>query len=498
MQLDAVRLAVAAAPEANPEPPRPLMRELPPADPFPVYALGPVLASAAHAIHDRVQAPLAISGQSVLAAATLAVQAHADVQLPNGQSRPLTNFFFTIAATGERKTAVDAEALSPVRKREAKLREAHQEQQPDYLNAQLAWDKAREKAIQNAKGNRDQIKAALDALGSAPLPLLEPLLTCAEPTYEGLCKSLTVGCASQGIFAAEGGQFIGGHGMSDDAKLRTATGLSAIWDGEPIKRLRADRTTTLPGRRVAMHLMAQPDVASLMLDDPLLASQGLLSRFLASAPNPVSGSRLWHDPAPKSLRRIQRYDAHLLDIMERPLPLIEGTQNVLCPRVLPLARKARELWIGFYNHIEKQVGTGGELEAIRGLANKLPEHAARIAAVLTMVSDIEAAEVTAAKMEAGIQLAQHYACEALRLFGASRVSAQIREAQMLLRWIASWEQSIISLPDIYQLGPNCFREKASAARAVQVLEDHGYLAREGQGAVIHGKYRRDVWRIVRV
>ena len=74
------------------EPPRPLMRELPPADPFPVDALGEVLRAAAHAIHDRVQAPLAICGQSVLAAAALAGQGHADVVLPigPGQPRPLS------------------------------------------------------------------------------------------------------------------------------------------------------------------------------------------------------------------------------------------------------------------------------------------------------------------------------------------------------------------------------------------------------------------------
>jgi hypothetical protein len=48
------------------EPPRPLMRELPPADPFPVDALGPVLGSAARAIHDRVRAPLAENWVSML------------------------------------------------------------------------------------------------------------------------------------------------------------------------------------------------------------------------------------------------------------------------------------------------------------------------------------------------------------------------------------------------------------------------------------------------
>jgi hypothetical protein len=59
--------------QVNPEGPRPLMRERPPADPFPIDALGDVLGAGARAIHDRVRAPLAICAQSVLGAATLAV-----------------------------------------------------------------------------------------------------------------------------------------------------------------------------------------------------------------------------------------------------------------------------------------------------------------------------------------------------------------------------------------------------------------------------------------
>src|SRR5215469_1385295 len=76
----------------NPEPPRPLARELPPADPFPIDALGPLLRDAVQAIHDKLQAPLAIGGQSVLGTATLAVQGHADVELPTGQTRPVSSF----------------------------------------------------------------------------------------------------------------------------------------------------------------------------------------------------------------------------------------------------------------------------------------------------------------------------------------------------------------------------------------------------------------------
>jgi hypothetical protein len=499
MSHENVRAIVESATDAKIEPPRPLMRELPPADPFPVDALGSVLARATRAIHDRVQAPLAICGQSVLAAATLAVQGLANVELPTGHAKPPSNFFVSVAATGERKSAVDHEALWPVCKHEAALRDAFKSDRLEYENQKDAWEAARKAAIKNAKGDRARTKAALDTLGPAPLPPLEPILMCSEPTYEGLCKLLVVGCPSVGIFAPEGGQFIGGHGMRDDAKLGTASGLSALWDGEPAKRVRAlDGSTVLPGRRVAMHLMAQPDVAAIWLGDRFLVEQGLMSRVLLTAPESASGTRLWREPAPESDSSMKRYGARLLEILERPLPLAQGTRNELTPRTAPLSPKARPVWVAFHDHVEKRLVAGGELEPVRGLANKLPEHAARIAAVLTLVRDIEAGEVCLAEVEAGIELAEHYATEALRLFGASRVNADVSMAQRLLTWLLSqWREPNISLPDVYQRGLNAIGDQATARRLVTVLEEHGWLVKIPEGATVAGQRRRDAWRIVR-
>jgi hypothetical protein len=492
-----VRALIAQADGMKPEPPRPLMRELPSADPFPVDALGDVLAPAARAIHDRVQAPLAICGQSVLAAATLAVQGHSDVELPTRQVKPLTNFYITIAATGERKTAVDTEALWPVRKREAALRENYDALRLDYLNSKTAWEKAREAATKKAKGDRVFIKTALDVLGSPPVPPLEPLLTCPDPTYEGLCKLFASGWPSLGIFASEGGQFIGGHGLSDEAKLRTASGLSAAWDGEPIKRVRGgDGVTVLPGRRLAMHLMAQPEIACAFMNDRLLAEQGFLSRCLATAPGAASGMRMWREPSSESDNSMNRYGARLLEILEMPLPLAPGTQNTLSPRMLPLTPSASGLWQRFYDHVERRVAPGGELEPVRGLANKLPEHAARLAAVLSLVRDIDSGDIGTEALAAGIELAQHYAAEALRLSGASRISGELRDAQRLLEWLYSLPGPLVSLPDIYQRGPNSIRDKTTASALVRVLADHGYLIPVAEGATIAGHHRREVWCIV--
>src|SRR4029077_19419409 len=108
----------------------------------------------------------------------------------------------------------------------------------------------------------------------------------------------------------------------------------------------------------------------------------------------------------ESGKTIEQYDARLLGIMDRPLPVAANTRNELMPRAIKLTPSAQKLWIGFYDHVEKRVGPGGELEPARGLANKLPEHAARLAAVLTLISDIDAGEIAAFEMQCGIGLAE--------------------------------------------------------------------------------------------
>ena len=73
-----------------------------------------MLSRATHAIASKVQVPEAIAAQSVLATAALAAQPHADVVLPFGQTRPLSLFLVTIAASGDRKSSADNEALRPI------------------------------------------------------------------------------------------------------------------------------------------------------------------------------------------------------------------------------------------------------------------------------------------------------------------------------------------------------------------------------------------------
>src|SRR5215831_8039284 len=72
--------------------PQPLMRPLPPPEPFPLEALGPELASAAQAIRDFVQSPLEMCAGAVLASTSFALSAHVNIMLPTGQMKPTSSW----------------------------------------------------------------------------------------------------------------------------------------------------------------------------------------------------------------------------------------------------------------------------------------------------------------------------------------------------------------------------------------------------------------------
>ena len=158
---------------------------------------------------------------------------------------------------------------------------------------------------------------------------------------------------------------------------------------------------------------------------------------------------------------------------------------------------ARAAWIAYADHIEGNIGPGGPLEPIRGLANKLPEHAARLAGILMLVDDPTAPEIDGAHMAFGIELAEHYGAEALRLFAAGRVGDDLRLAQRLLDWLQTGlQEPLVSLPDIYQRGPNAIRDAGTARRLANLLAEHGWLVPVEGGATVAGVRRLDVWQII--
>jgi hypothetical protein len=488
------------------EPPRPLTREILPGEAYPIEACGSLIGEAVGAISGIVQVPPALAAGSVLAVASLALQGFADVVLPIGAGsiRPLSLYLVTVADSSDRKSTADSQALRVVKSYESALETTYHQEMQEYERMKWIYEKQKGAIMKARKDEEadDPISAISQQIkrqiGDPPNPPLVPYLVVQEPTIEALLKLLSNGRGSLGLFSTEGGQMVGGYALQEDRKLNAFSVLSALWDGEPLKRIRImEGNSSLRGKRFAVHLMMQPLVANKFLSDPEIAGQGLLSRMLIAAPESLAGTRQYRKAKPSDLEAVSRFDAKIHEILSRPLPVAQRTRNELQPRCLTFTSAAEGIWIPFHDEMESSLGEGGRFEPIKALAGKLAEHAARIAGILTLLDDFEASAISGEAMDSACRLAKFYAEESLRLCYAGHVSPDLQKAQRLLDWLHSRPEPLICLPDVYQRGLNIIRDKATATRLVGILEDHGWVERVPGGMEIQDRFRRDVWRIIK-
>jgi hypothetical protein len=480
--------------EFTPEPPTPLIRDMPEPGPYPLAALG-ALREPAEAIARATEAPVPLCAASVLAAASLAAQGQCDAQTLSGPA-PASLFLLTVAESGERKSTADRLAMRGVRAFEASLRRDYEAARESYQDALDVWKSTRSKILGDKTAEPASKRADLADLGPAPEPPLKPQIVASAPTIEGITKHLPELRGSIGIMTEEGGALIGGHSMKAENRLATCASLSAMWDGSPIDRWRAgDGVESYSGRRFSAHVMAQPVAAEALLSDPMANGQGLLARFLTCRPASRIGVRLKMAPDPADEARIERFAAWIEAQLGRDLPVADGTRNELRPPVLPLARDARDVLTAFARDVEKAQAPGGPFEDARAFASKTAEHAARLAAVLTIHADPDAPEVTGDTMAGATEIATFYANEAARLADAAIVPPEVADAERMRKWlVGTWGEPCISAGIAAQRGP--FKVTDRARNALQRLQAHGWLI-EDNGAEVAGKPRKEAWRIVR-
>lgn len=479
--------------------PEPLRRPLPPAAPYPMDALGDVLGAAARAIAGVVKAPAAMCGTSILAAASLAAQHLANVK-HDSFDEPLSLWAVTVGESGERKSAVDKWALDAHYQHELDARADYDADVKAYTIEQAAFTAAGNKAKSGGKGTtRASIREALEAVGTAPEPPLVPLLVLGEPTLEGVQKQLIHGWPSVGLFSSDAGEFLGGFSMSAEQKTRTAASLSKLWDAGTFDRVRAKTDETsgkFYGKRVALHFMVQPVIAEAVLSDATLAGQGFLPRCLLAWPASTQGTREYVATDLHDHPALRRYWGKVHALLDKPHPLADGTRNELAPRALRLSADAAALWVQFHNATEHELAEGGRFASVKAWAAKAGSLALRIAGVLALFDNADAGTIERNAIERAAELMLWHLGEAVRIVGTAAVPSDVRNAEALRDWCHKTGRKLLHSRAALRLGPNCIRTADTFNAAVAVLVRAGWAVPVEGGAVVDGKQRRRVWRIV--
>lgn len=476
--------------------PEPLYRPVPPAEPYPLESLGEVLQPAAESIRRVLQAPAAIIGGSLLAAASLAVQGQADVHI-DGRVLPLSLWLLSVAESGERKTAVDAIAMRAARVYEAELGQAYEAECELHACALAEWEAKCEAAKADAKKRKGEgLSDALRGIGPKPPAPLLPRVTVADFTAEGVFKIMSAGRPALGAFTGEAALVFGGHGMSKESVMRTAATLSILWDSGDMDRVRVGEGAKLTGRRLALHLMAQPVIAEHALSDAVLSGQGFLARCLLAWPEGTAGTRTYRAEDLRADSAVQRMDDVLLARFRQALPLAEGKRQELAPRALRLSDEAKAIYVDTYTVVERGMGQGGQFAQVKPWASKTAEQAARIAGVLTLVKSPGAQVIESAEMDAAAELALWHLNEAVRLASTSELPPEIRDAEALLDWAHATGRKHVHSREALRLGPNRIRDRDRFGEVMAILTDAGWAHPVPGGMSLDGKLRRHVWRIV--
>lgn len=476
--------------------PEPLRRPTPAPAPYPAAKLGPIIGPACESLRRVIQAPDAVCGASLLAAASLAAQGLADVR-NDGRKHPLSLWMLTVAESGERKSAVDAEAMRGVREVEHELHKAYTDELARHQTELEEWNAKREAAkVAARKRQGEGLADVLSRLGPAPEAPLLPKLTAADFTAEGLAKLLLNGRPSVGVFTDEAALVFGGHGMTKETVTRTAGTLSKLWDSGTLDRIRAgDGAIKLYGRRLALHLMAQPIIAERALSDDVLAGQGFLARCLLAWPESTAGTREYRAESLRDDPALMQFTARIRDLLQRPLPLADGTRNELNLRALTLTVDAKAAWVAVHNAIEHALTSTGRYAVCKPWASKGAEQCLRIAGVLTLVEEPDAQQIEAATIERAAELVVWHLGEAARLAGTSELSPEVRDAEALLNWCHETGRTSLHSSAALRLGPRRIRERERFMQAVGELERAGWAEQIEGGMFVDGRHRQNVWRI---
>jgi hypothetical protein len=434
--------------------PLPLIRTDDGDERFPLEALYPHLNNVTELLADSIKVPCALAAQSILAAATLAAQKHANVRIFS-EARPISSNFLTVAKSGDRKSVVDRAALRAHRQYEKKLK-------VDY----------------KAKN--------LDKVGTKFFK--EPMLMATAPTVQGVATQLA-GQSVVGIYAGEGGRFLGSYALKPENLLHTITTLSGLWDdGETDSLTAGEGGSRLYGRRFSSHLMIQPGLVPKLYNEEI-EEHGFLGRILPIKPKSLAGEvddhgilRRQYDGEPDEdifqTIAYQAYFCRMTRLLEKSPQVSSDDPLELNPKLLVLDPEAAQEFQTYVNDVERRITS--ELSVIESLALKAPEHAARLAAVLALTGDEEADSIDVMALRSGIALMEYYLRQAANVKGTSLGNKpELISADKLRLWMRKHKKKEVVLVEIYQSGPSNIRTAAKARLNMQILEEHHWVRRAG-------------------
>lgn len=450
---------------------------------YPLDSLPPLVRDAVLEVRQFIQAPTALAACCALSALSLSAQGLADVRRASGIAGPISLFMLALADSGERKSAVDAVLMQPIKEFEREQAEAAKPAMVAYRSAYDAWEAKRRGILDSIKQlakNGDDITTAKYDLEEhdtlKPLPPLVPKLVMQDITAAALVYSLGTRWPSSGIVSPEAGAMFGGHSLSADEIMKTLSLHNSLWSGESVDvARRASDSFTVRGARMTIGIAIQPATLREFMhrSGSLARGTGWLARMLVAIPSSTQGQRLFKDP-PADWPKVAKLNKRLLELLRMPLPFV-GESCELNPPLLDFDADAKAYWVTLHDEFETALRKGGELADLRDSASKAGENVARIAALFHVLESGPVGQIGIDNVERAGALVAWHLNEAARMTSGMAITPQALAASDLDEWLIArcrlTGQGSVSTRDALQRGPSRLRSRVALdAALVELIE----------------------------
>ncbi|MCJ2006749.1 DUF3987 domain-containing protein [Methylobacterium sp. J-092] len=423
---------------------------------YPIEALGP-LANLAKSTAEIVQAPIEVVAQCLLSILSLVTQGIASVQTPFMQECPLSLCLVTAIESWPKKKFIDRILFSDIKGYE----QDQQRMLVDHLRRKSGDDRT--------SGARDADKISLGCLH-----MLSGL------SFEQVVKNLSDLSGSILYSSEDLTQFLGRSGRkANNIKFDLDNYFDKIWSGETFTLTHGSALKIIRGRRVALSLYVDNELAPDVLRFDKISSRSFLSKSLVSCPN-------WNVEYDTFVDATDLKPIGIEDFSDRCISLLTQIEsppaekyNELSPRVLKLGGKERMQLLEFVEDVEAHSKPGEYFAAIRSFTQNTAEHICRLAGVLEIYSDPNAVNIGNETLNNSIELYRYYLNEMKNAQAPNSVDEAISDAERLLIWLKNQYQkhleetgsSAFQVRYVLQRTHSSMRSKDKLARALKELED---------------------------
>jgi hypothetical protein len=458
--------------------------------PFPTDHLSVNCVNFVRALAEFTQTPEDLAGMLVLGVLGAGLARKFRVCPRSGWEEP-TNLYAVVALpSGNRKSAVFAEVLAPVK--------GYEEEEQKRLAPRIAEEASARRVLEGRLKNTEH-KAAKEANPEKRMRLQEearclarglaatkmtaqPQFFADDVTVEKLASLL----AEQGgrllVASPEGTIFEIAKGRYSEAPNFDV--FLKAHAGDPVRVNRVGRTADyIDQPALSLAVAVQPDVIVGLMGQTTLRGRGFLARPLYSLPTSLVGKRRVRTaPVPDDVTRYFR--EKMVELWKIPAAQSAGGQPV--PYVLRFSADADLELRRFEEVLEPQLGEGGGLEHLADWGSKLAGVVVRLSAILHVSHAVDSGEAWGAAVEgetvqSAAAIARDYLLPHARAaFGLMGADPHIENAKCLLKWMRDARLADFARREAHRALGARVTKVEQLDPVLELLVRHGFIRPEGQ------------------